>query len=270
VIRLRNDGSPDPKFVPSIPVGGYFTDGALLKDSTVVLVGTLSGRTYDRAFADLVRFDLAGKVDRDLAEAVPSWLSSSSGRLVAIAETESGHLLVGGEFTQMQGQPRAAIARIGAQGIVDGAFVPQTEEFAVVGAIIPLDDQRIFIDGWSKPTPEKPLQRRFARLLADGRRDPTFSMPAFGAHEPLLARVLVDGTILVVLYDPTPDAPAALRLARLDRQGVRMPDFNLTLGNHGSSLRILQGPEGAVYLVGDVPVLNGSPRHGLARLVPRR
>jgi uncharacterized delta-60 repeat protein len=270
VIRLRNDGSLEPKFVPDIPVGGYFTDGTLLKDSTVVLVGTLAGRTYDRAFADLVRFDLAGKVDRALAETVPSWLSSSSGRLVAVAETESGHILVGGEFTHLQGFPRAAIARIGAQGVVDGAFVPQTDDFAVIGAIIPLDDQRLFVDGWAKPTAEKPLVRRFTRLLGDGRRDPSYTPPDFSPREPVLARVLVDGTTLVVLHDPTPEAPVALRLVRLDRNGALLPGFDLTLGNHSSSLRILQGQDGAVYLVGNVPVLNGAPRHGLARLVPRR
>lgn len=269
VIRLRADGSPAPGFVPDIPVEGHFTDGTQLRDGTVVLVGNLSGRTYDRAFADLVRFDLAGRVDRELAETVPSWLASSSGRLIAVGETASGHLLVGGEFNQLQGQPRAALGRIGAKGMVDPAFVPDTTGFAVIGAIVPLNDERIFLDGWATPTAEQPLRRRFGRWRADGQRDPTYSVPEFGDRAPVLARVLADGTTLVVLHDRAPGATAILRLVRLDPDGALRPDFDVTLGPHATSLRIVPVADGSVYLIGDVPVVNGAPRHGLARLVPQ-
>ena len=48
---------------------------------------------------------------------------------------------------------------------MDGAFVPQTEDFAVIGAIIPLDDQRVFIDGWARPTEANRAIRTTARAM---------------------------------------------------------------------------------------------------------
>ncbi len=271
VIRLRGDGTPFQEFIPDVPVGGYFTDGTLLTDGTVVLVGSLAGHTPDRNFSDLIRFDLAGKVDRRLAETVPSWLASATGRLLAVAETAHGKLLVGGEFSRLQDYPRPAIARVGGGGVVDPSFVPQTDDFSVIATIVPLNNQRVFIDGWAKPVPDHALARIFARLLPDGRRDPSYRPPAdFGGREPLLAHVLADGTTLVVLHDPAPDATATLHLVRLDPGGAVMPDFDITLGNHGANLKILPNADGSVYLVGDVPELNGSPRYGLGRLVPKR
>lgn len=271
VMRLRGDGSPAPSFIPDLPVAGNFTDGTLLSDGTVVLVGALSGRTPDRSFSDLIRFNLEGIVDRRLAETVPSWLSSSGGRLLTVAQTASGHLLVGGEFSTLQAHPRSGLARVGAEGVVDPAFVPETDDFAVIAEITRLQDGRIFVDGWAKPTAQQSVRRRFARLLPDGRRDPSFTPPAdFGSALPLLAQVLVDGTTLVVLHDAAPDAPVRLRLARLDVDGSLLPDFAVTLGNYGARLRILPARDGSVYLVGDVPQLNGAPRHGIARLVPGR
>lgn len=271
VIRLRGDGTAFDGFIPDVPVGGHFTDGKLLSDGTVVLVGSLAGRTPDRNFADLIRFNLAGKVDRKLAETVPSWFSSTAGRLLAISETVSGHLLVAGEFQRVQNYPRSAIARVGSIGVVDPAFKPETDDFAVVASIIPLNDRRIFIDGWAKPAPGRPISRRWARILIDGPRDSTYSPPTdFGDREGLLACVLADGTTLVVLQDFAPDAEAHFRLARLDRDGSVMPGFNVTLGNHARDLRILPYGDGSVYLVGDVASINGAPRHGIARLVRQR
>jgi hypothetical protein len=269
VLRLRGDGTPDPDFIPDIPITGLFTDGALLRDGTMVLVGALQGRTPDRDFAHLIRFNLAGKVDRRLAETVPSWLSSTYGRILSVVDTASGHLLIGGEFSSLQSYPRSAIARVGSVGVVDPAFVPATEDFGVVAAIVPLNDQRVFIDGWAKATDTQPVARRFARLLADGARDTSYAPPdQFGSREPLLARVLADGTTLVVLEDFAPDAPVRYRLARLDRDGSVLPDFDVPFGNSVRDLKILPAANGAVYLVGDFAMLEGVPRHGLARLVP--
>lgn len=271
VLRLRADGSTDPDFLPDIPLTGSFSDSALLADGTVTLVGPLTGRTPDRTFGDFVRFDLRGRVDRRLAETVPSWFAGSTGRLIAVAATASGHVFIGGEFGKLQDRPRSAFARIGTEGIVDPTFTPQTDDFSVVAAIAPLTDQRVFIDGWAKPAPgASPLVRRFARLQPDGRRDSSYAPPDFGPRQAVLARMLADGTTLVVFYDPADDAAERFHLGRLDRAGRIMPDFDVVLGNHGMALRILPAADDSVYLVGDVASLNHSPRHGLARLVPRR
>lgn len=270
VVRLRSNGAVEPFFAREVPVEGEFADAAALPDGSIVFVGRIIGTTGDMDFSNLVRIDPSGRVDRRLATAVRSWLPQGSGEILAVAATPGGHLLVAGEFSLLQGQPRAGLARIGGEGLVDPAFVPQTDAFRSITRVTVLRDGRIFVEGWAQPAADGITRRLFARLLADGRGDPTFHAARLDGFAPITAAPLPDGTTLVMVRDLAADAPHRRTLLQLDRDGAPLRDFRLDLGNTVGATKLIPAPDGSIYIAGAVASVGGQPRYGLARIVTRQ
>ena len=115
-----------------------------------------------------------GQVDPTFdAGAIDSGFGSSFLRAVALQP--DGKILVGGYFTTIAGVPRQGIARLNADGSVDGTFAAPffvNRRIPIVKAIVVQPDGKILIggEGFNVGTTDYFL----ARLLPDGSLDPGF------------------------------------------------------------------------------------------------
>ncbi|MCU0491795.1 MAG: delta-60 repeat domain-containing protein [Chloroflexaceae bacterium] len=121
------------------------------------------------ATADDYRFP-AGSLD-------PQFLSGLSGgnqRVSAVVRQPDGKILVGGDFTSMNGTARNRIARLNADGTLDSSFNPGAGADRVVEAIALQSDGKLLIGG--EFTQVAGVNRsRIARLNADGTLDSSFN-----------------------------------------------------------------------------------------------
>jgi len=117
---------------------------------------------------------IPGQVDPAFdAGAIDSGFGSSFLRAVALQP--DGKILVGGYFTTIAGVPRQGIARLNADGSVDGTFAAPffvNRRIPIVKAIVVQPDGKILIggEGFNVGTTDY----FFARLLPDGSLDPGF------------------------------------------------------------------------------------------------
>ncbi len=169
-----------------------------------------------------------------------------------IVPTQDGKFLIGGHFTEVNGQPRRHLARLNADGSLDlgfqtppiGFFVPfsgESEETAV-HAIVVQDDGRIVVGGFFNYVDD--TERRFlARFFPDGQLDVVFDVRLDGRVLALVKRpaskLLIGGEFTLVNF------ASRSRLAGLDEDGSLDESF---------------WPVGTSYTVFD---LGGDPDHGV-------
>lgn len=89
-----------------------------------------------------------------------------------------GHILIGGDFSQVAGTAHSSIARLNADGSSDDAFTAGTND--AVWSIVLLGDGKILIGG-DFTMVNGVAKRGLARLNADGSLDATFAAPQFSA-----------------------------------------------------------------------------------------
>ncbi|MBI5769739.1 MAG: hypothetical protein HZA93_18330 [Verrucomicrobia bacterium] len=149
---------------------------------------------------------------------------------VSRLETDSaGRVLVAGSFTQIDGQPRAGLARFLASGALDNAFAPSASELLFVPpdgrpivrrtAIGPIDAT----DGFHR------YVTQVARLQNDGSVDAAFAFPAnLDATKTTWLGAASDGSpagagrLLVAAFDPDASKEENLKLIWLGADGHRL------------------------------------------------
>jgi uncharacterized delta-60 repeat protein len=166
VARLLSDGRMDTTFRPvpndiavtiaygggnSVLVGGAFT--------------AINGSS--RPYIARIRSD--GLVDLEFNPG-----SGPDKSVHAISRQPDGRLIVGGQFTSVQGTPQFRIARLLADGALDSGFAPGSGPNNVVTASSLQVDGQVLIGGWF--TNVDGAERTFlARLNANGELDSTFT-----------------------------------------------------------------------------------------------
>ena len=114
--RLHTDGYLDSSFDPGAGANGPVYAVAALTDGKVVVGGDFTR----------VNSTLANRIARLNSDGSPdaSFISGSgvNGPVWALAETGEGFLLVGGEFTTVAGVQRRNVARLLADGSLDGTY----------------------------------------------------------------------------------------------------------------------------------------------------
>src|SRR5204863_715331 len=101
-------------------------------------------------------------------------------RVMDFARQPDGKVIVGGNFTTVNGVARNCVARLLADGSLDTTFNPGTGANDVVVAVLLQPDGKVVIGGYFT-TINGTTKRMLARLNADGSVDGTFTPPTFGA-----------------------------------------------------------------------------------------
>lgn len=193
-----------------------------------------------------------------------------NGRVWALAAETDNQVVIGGDFTSVDGVARNRIARVNSNGKLDAQFDPGAGADGLVESVEVMSDGRILVGGFFTKINE--IGRTNVAILSDdGLVDPSFdpeTPPAFVGH---VARRAGDHILLggEVVYDAgNPVANITNSLSRYDLTGARDTGFQVSVGdlffNRVSDL-VVQ-PDGKIVVCGLFLAVNGVPVSCIARL----
>ncbi len=190
--------------------------------------------------------------------------------IYSIALQPDGKMLVGGDFTAINGTSRNRIARLTADGSLDSKFAT-----AAVGAngsvrsIVIQSDDKILIGGLFSNV-NNTNRSYITRLTYDGSTDATFN-PGAGADNPVyaIAETFVDGLRKIVVGGAfgSFNGVGHHSLIRLNNNGTVDSTFDSGgTGADGTVYAVALQTDGKILIGGDFNTYNGVIRHGIARL----
>lgn len=185
----------------------------------------------------------------------------------ALALQTDGKILVGGDFTTVDGIARNRIARLNINGRIDTTFNPGLGANDTVYSIVVQPDQKILIAG-RFTTVDITNRNSIARLNIDGRIDTSFN-PGAGADNPIYAMgLLEDGKIVVGgAFASFRGVPMPF-LALLNPNGTLASGFNTGTGPNGAVRAVAVQKDGKIVIAGDFTEYNGILRRFIARINP--
>jgi uncharacterized delta-60 repeat protein len=244
--RLNADGTLDTSFNPGAG-GAYGVYCLALQADGKILVGgffgTLGGQNRD----NIGRLNADGTLDTNFNAAVGEYYPEVD----ALAVQTDGKILVGGQFTTLNGQTRTNFGRLSADGTLDTSFDPG----APVGSV---DSLAVQPDG-------KILVGGFTRLNPDGTVDPSFN-PQVSVYARSLA-LQADGKIVVGGQFTTLAGQSRTNLGRLNTDGTLDVSFNAgATGPYGRVSCLAVQADGKILVGGRFATLGGQSRINIGRL----
>jgi uncharacterized delta-60 repeat protein len=194
VARLNTDGNLDTNFLNGLSGTDNAIYSLAVQPDGKVLIGgffiTANGQPRNR----IARLNVDGTLDTNFLNAV----SGADNSVLSIVLQPDKKVLIGGYFTTVNNQPRKSIARLNADGTLDGGFLNGLSG-AVDGvrSIAVQSDGRILIGG-DFTTINGQTLNRIARLNADGSLDASFLNGLSGANNGVRSfAVQADGNLLI-------------------------------------------------------------------------
>jgi len=190
IARLNADGTLDGSFNPGVGANGTVWCVALQGDGKVLIGGEFTSvNGTNRSY--VARLGTNGVLDATFDTS-----SGPNGPVLSMALQPDGRVLIGGEFTSVNGVPRNRIARLNATGTLDPTFDPANGADGIVYTVARQVDGKVLLGGafthlrdTSRPS--------IGRLNIDGSLDLGFD-PGFGANDTVYTIVLQDdGAILL-------------------------------------------------------------------------
>lgn len=208
---LLPDGTLDFSFVPPVMDVNAFT-AAVQADGKLLIGGTLS--TVGGAPAGrLVRLNADGSLDAGFPQG-----TGFNALVLALHIMGDGRILVGGGFTEFDGQPKQRIARLMPDGTLDPAFNANASASDQVRGIVE-DAQGRFIITGNFFQVNGVSRGRVARLLANGTLDASFDTP-YGVGNTIQDVLLQpDGQLVIGGFFTTVELVARRGVARLNTTG---------------------------------------------------
>ncbi len=273
IARLNTDGTLDITFDPQAGVA-YSIDQrlasvtTLARDSTgrIVIGGLMT--TYNGVQRNgVARLNSNGSLDPSFNPGL-----GTTNTIWSVLVQPDGKVLVAGEFTSFDTQPRRYIARLNADGTVDPTFDPgptgpNNHIYAMALAPSGTTNTPIIIGGAFTSVGGQ-LRGGIARLNADGTLDPTFA-PLLGANGVVRAVVVQpEGRVLLGGEFTRVDNLPFNRLARLNPDGRVDDTFQPGDGADDTVFNITLQASGAIYVGGLFTSFDGTHRVGFTRLFP--
>lgn len=224
----------------------------------------------------ITAFGQLGSIDPDFNLGTGFGPDQWTGRCEVIVQQPDGKLLVGGQFTEFDGDPAHYIVRLNLDGTRDTSFSSQLDHSSV-RAIALQDDGKIIIGG-NFLTIDGISRNAIARLNSDGSLDLTFD-PASGFNQEVRTiDVQTDGKIVVGGLFSTFDyvwggsqTPAG-GIARLNSDGSLDTSFDIGgfSGSTGIGQRqihkVIVQPDGKILVAGHFSHYGGDPGLLIVRL----
>ena len=241
-------------------VGDFPYVSALVSDPLgPVLIG---GSFAAAASTNLARFSDTGVLD-------PAFEVQTDDTVNAIARPTNTIFLVGGFFTQVNGQPRSGIACLASNGELDSGFAPVLlgDPFAVVFAIAVQLDGKVVVGGAFNSVNGVSCTN-IARLNRDGTLDTGFrtvSMQGGQLGSGVYALALdLDGRIVAGGDFASVNGVARTNLVRLNADGSL--DGTFAAGTDAAVNAVVVQADNKVLVGGYFAHVNGVGRNGVARL----
>ncbi|MFT6034067.1 MAG: putative delta-60 repeat protein, partial [Arenicella sp.] len=259
IARLNADGSLDTGFDPGEGANSRVRAISQQADGKVLIGGDFTSingtpRNY------IARLNADGSLDTEFD---PGEVANAS--VFSISQQADGKVLIGGEFTRINGLPRNYIARLNADGSLDTGFDLGSGANGPVLAISQQADGKVLIGGDFTSVNSTP-RNYIARLNADGSLDTGFDLGS-GANNIVYAiSQQADGKVLISGFFTRINGTPRNRIARLNADGSLDTGFDPGSGASGPVRAISQQADGKVLIGGDFTSINGTPRNRIARL----
>ncbi|MGC8886730.1 MAG: Calx-beta domain-containing protein [Verrucomicrobiia bacterium] len=183
----------------------------------------------------------------------------------SLALQTDGRILIGGDFTTVDGISRSRIARLNINGRIDTTFDPGLGANDTVYAIAIQPDQKILIAGRFTSI-DITNRNGIARLNSDGRVDTSFN-PGAGADNPIYALgILPDGKIAVGGAFATYRGAPTPYFTVINPNGTLVNGFNPGTGPNGVVRALGVQSDGKIIIGGDFTEYNGVARRYIARI----
>lgn len=263
IARVNGDGTLDTSFLATgSGANGDVSALAIQADGRIVIGGTftnVNGTARNR----LARLNTDGTLDTSFVVG-----AGADAVVRAMAIQSDGRVLVGGTFNSIDGTTRNGIARLNANGSLDGSFLASgAGANGAVSTLALQPDGKILIGG-DFTSFNGTSRNRLARLNSDGTLDTTFLSAGSGANDQLFALVLqTDGKVLIGGLFTTINNVPRNRIARLNSDGTLDTAFLTNAAGANYSVRaIAVQSDGRVVIGGDFGNLNSIYRSNIARL----
>jgi len=178
IIRLNIDGTIDTGFQPLSGANNSIYSMKLQNDNKIVISGNFTN--YDGIARNrLARINSDGTLDISFLVG-----TGANGVVNNMIIQSDGKIVIGGNFTTLNGVTSTRIARVNADGSRDASFVSTVGANAGVESIILQENGKILIGG--SFTKYNNITRNYiARLNADGTLDDSFNRTLTGANKPI-------------------------------------------------------------------------------------
>lgn len=214
---------------------------------------------YDERVIDV---NLSGVGIQQDASFQPAFNSS----VHTFAVSAEGQILVGGRFTQVDGQARPYLVRFNSNGSLDLSF--ESPITAWVYGLKYLPDGKILVR--TDPSTTGPAEhKKLVRLHDDGSMDPDFDVPADLSVDAI--ELLPDGKLLLItsVLDDL-NRPLA-QIVRLNANGSVDETFNAAAtssGAYGIYTNVVALQDGKFLVAGSFTQIQGESRYSIARFHP--
>ena len=282
IARLNADGTLDSGFT-NAPAGKVKSNHnvrgiAVQSDGKIVIGGyftLIDGVARNR----ITRLKADGTLDETFnVEGV-----GANGNVEDVKLQSDGKILISGSFTQVNGVSRWGVARLNSDGSLDTTFdaaYPVTNgawagNFPVYQMAVQTDGKILINGGTLRYASE--YHQGVSRLNTDGTPDSSFKsyINNWGSSVALQS----DGKIVVGgdfgragERNPTTNAitsdDARMRVARFNADGTLDTTFDPGTGADAWVWAVLPQADGKIYIGGKFNNVNGTVRHGVARLAP--
>lgn len=140
LVALRADGSVDPAFVPPAQAGTTVYEIVPVQGGKVLVAGAFAFAADDGARRNVARLNADGTVDTTFAAI------NADQPVYAVGVQADGKIVLGGDFTQINGVNRSRIARLNADGTLDLTFDPgQGANDSILDLAIEPDGQIVIV-----------------------------------------------------------------------------------------------------------------------------
>jgi uncharacterized delta-60 repeat protein len=203
-----------------------------------------------------------GAFDPSFRVSVEAWTS-----IEAIAQQVDGKLVIGGNFSSVNGVPCDGLARLYPDGTLDTSFHPSLEPSGVSAMALQTDGKLLI--GGDVRSVNGVVCHGLARLHSDGRLDESFAPASNSVPSVMALAVQPDGKVLAAVHHSAV-SQATSHLARLLADGSVDGSFSAQAGESHDGLihAIAVQPDGKILMAGSFLTINGLPRRGIARLHP--
>jgi uncharacterized delta-60 repeat protein/prepilin-type N-terminal cleavage/methylation domain-containing protein len=257
-------GTLDTTFLNGLTGANSAVDTVAVQSDGRVLIGGAFTAVNGTSRGRIARLNTDGTLDTTFANG----LTGANNRIFAVAVQPDGRILIGGNFTAVNGTTRNRIARLNTDGTLDTTFANGLAGANDTVQTIALQtDGRILIGGGFNSL-HGTARSYVARLNADGSVDTGFLNGLPGADLRLYSMaVQSDGRILIGGNFTTVNGTSRGRIARLNTDGTLDTTFaNGLAGADSSVFSIAVGPDGRIVIGGAFAAVHGTARGNLARL----
>ncbi len=194
--------------------------------------------------------------------------TSANPLVLGVVPQPDGKILLGGQFTTVNGAARNGLARVNADGTLDAGFNPAAAPatFAATLALQP-DGKVLAGSGTFRVGNNNAARTGLARLNADGSLDNAFA-PNINGFVYAVA-LGSDGKIVVGGTFSTVNGTTRKNLARLNADGTLDASFDPGVGPDDAAFSVftvIPAPGGKFYLGGGFTSFGGTPRAHVARV----